>query len=101
MNRVYISGVAHALVRAVSRLLSTPVAASGQGVHESAKGAARTARGSRNCFAPHSVLRELVEERGVVRMAAAAAGVIAALVLSSCAKQRPTPDFALKDSTGQ
>jgi peroxiredoxin len=33
-------------------------------------------------------------------MMAAAAGVIAVCALSSCARQRPTPDFALKDSTG-
>src|ERR1700689_1116826 len=35
------------------------------------------------------------------RRVAAAAGVVAVCVLASCARQRPTPDFALKDSTGQ
>jgi peroxiredoxin len=35
------------------------------------------------------------------RLLAAAAGFIAACALSSCVKQRPTPDFALNDSTGK
>jgi peroxiredoxin len=36
-----------------------------------------------------------------VQVLLAAAGVVAACGLASCARQRPTPDFALKDSTGQ
>jgi cytochrome c biogenesis protein CcmG/thiol:disulfide interchange protein DsbE len=35
------------------------------------------------------------------RMVAAAAGVMAVCALAGCARQRPTPDFALKDATGQ
>src|SRR6202167_164371 len=31
----------------------------------------------------------------------AAMAVVAVCMLASCVKQRPTPDFALKDSTGQ
>ncbi len=35
------------------------------------------------------------------RLPAAAAGVIAVCALAGCVKQRPTPDFALKDASGQ
>ncbi len=38
---------------------------------------------------------------GFGRVAAAAAALVAACGLVSCARQRPTPDFALKDATGQ
>jgi peroxiredoxin len=38
---------------------------------------------------------------GLGRMAAAAAGLVAACGLVSCARQKPAPDFALKDATGE
>lgn len=36
-----------------------------------------------------------------LRLGAAIAGVVAACSLAGCVKERPTPDFALKDASGQ